>query len=122
MSTPSKKNQKSTTLDILSRINGTDDLFTGTISIDDFRIFGELKASGYIVGQIGPDTHDAPRTMVEDVGFTTEGRLLMERLIQEKKDSGFWATTWRWLGPCIGWIFGIIAAVVGAYFIKQLGL
>lgn len=123
MSTPSKKkNQKSNTLAVLSLINGADDLFTDTLSIGDFRIFQELEASGYIVGQIGHDTHDAPRTMVEDVGFTTEGRLLMERLIQEKKEAGFLATTWRWLGPCVGWLFGIVATVAGAYLIKSLDL
>lgn len=123
VSTPSKKkSQNITMLDVLERIDADDDSVSATVSKREFRIFKELEASSYIEGQIGPDSHDAPDTMVDGVGFTTEGRLLMERLRKEKKEAGFLATTWRWLGPLAGWTGGIAATIVGAYILKKIGL
>jgi len=109
-------------LDVLERIGEADDLFSATVSKSEFRIFKELEASSYIEDQIGPITHDEPDTVVEDVGFTSEGRLLMERLQKEKKEAGFLATTWRWLGPLVGWAGGIVATIAGSYVLKKLGL
>jgi hypothetical protein len=68
-----------TTLSVLERIADAGEL-SEVVSNSEFRIFKELECSEYIVGQIGPDTHDAPETMLEDVALTTEGRLLMEQL------------------------------------------
>jgi len=109
-------------LEVLERIDEADDLFSATVSNGEFRIFKELEASSYIDGQIGPTAHDEPDTIVENVGFTSEGRLLMERLQKEKKEAGFLATTWRWLGPLVGWGGGIFATIAGAYLLKKLGL
>jgi hypothetical protein len=123
VSTPSKKkNQKTTMLDVLERIGEADDLFSATVSKSEFRIFKELEASSYIEGQVGPITHDEPDTIIDGAGFTTEGRLLMERLRKEKKEAGFLATTWRWLGPLVGWAGGILATIAGAYILKKLSL
>jgi len=60
--------------------------------------------------------------MVEDVGFTTEGRLLMERLKKEKKAAGFYATTWRWLGPIFGFMAGGVWQIVLEIIKRKLKL
>ena len=73
-----KKIDSVTTLSTLERIADAGEL-SGVVSKSEFRIFKELEVSFYIVGQIGPDTHDATETMLEDVSLTTEGRLLMEQ-------------------------------------------
>jgi hypothetical protein len=117
-----KKSSTVTTLSILERIAAADDSVSTTLSKSEFRIFRELEASGHIEGQIGPDTHDAPETMVEDVSITTEGRLLMERLLREKRAQSFWSVTWRWLGPALGFVAGIASPVVVAYLKKKWGL
>jgi hypothetical protein len=74
-----KKSDKVTTLNTLEKIAEAGEL-SCVASKSEFLIFRELEVSNYIVGQIGPDTHDAPETMLEDVTITTQGRLLMERL------------------------------------------
>ena len=74
-------------LDVLERIDADDDSLSATVLKSEFRIFKELKKSGYIEGQIGPKCHDDPKEVIRDVGFTTEGRLLMERLKREKKEA-----------------------------------
>jgi hypothetical protein len=56
--------------------------YSSTVSADEFHLFEELEASRFIVGQIGPDTHDAPPTMVEEVKLTATGRQHMRELKQ----------------------------------------
>lgn len=59
--------------------------YSATVSAGEFPLFEELDASGFIVGQIGPDTHDAPLTMVEEVKLTATGRQHMRELKQQLK-------------------------------------
>jgi len=118
-----KKNSTITTLSILERIAAAEDsLSSTTLSKSEFRIFRELKASDYIEGQVGPDCHDDPDEMIREVGFTTEGRLLLERLRKEKKERSFWVVTWQWLGPVLGFVAGIASPVVVAYLKKRFGI
>jgi hypothetical protein len=101
-----------TTLIILERIAAAEDLLSEVASKSDFRIFKELEESHYITGHIGTETMREAKYSITQVGFTTEGRLLMERLQREKKEKGFWAITWRWVGPVIGFIAGCLSPLL----------
>ncbi len=79
---PNAKNRINT-LDVLLLAASSPDGYTATASKQEFSLFRELEADHYVVGQIGPDSHDAPETMVAQVKLTTNGRLLMERLKQQ---------------------------------------
>jgi len=56
--------------------------YSATVSVAEFHLFEELKASGFIVGQIGPDTQDAPPTTIEEAKLTATGRQHMLELKQ----------------------------------------
>lgn len=81
MATPTQNAKRAiTTLHVLLLAASTPEGYTATASKEEFSLFKELEANHYVVGQIGPDSHDAPETMIEAVRLTTNGRLLMEQL------------------------------------------
>lgn len=75
------------TLEILERLAASPG-YSATVTEAEFHLFEGLEASGYISGKIGPDTHDAPDTMVERVKLTATGRQHLRELRQELSKAG----------------------------------
>jgi hypothetical protein len=73
-----------TSLEILRRVAAARGNYAATVTADQFALLKELESSGFLVGQIGPDSHDSPETMVADVRLMANGRLLMEQMQREQ--------------------------------------
>lgn len=88
-------------LEILERLAAKPG-YSATVSPAEFPLFEELETSGFIVGQIGPDTHDAPLTMVEGVKMTATGRRHMRELKKQLKSAITIPTTPPVAAPAAG--------------------
>ena len=106
-------------LDALSASPITDEQ---TLADDVFSIYRELHSQGFISGEIGPDHLSAPMTRIAGIRITASGRLFREQLIAAKRSAGFWATTWKWLGPVIGFVVGIGTPLLVRWLEQIIGL
>ena len=117
-----RKSNTATTLSVLERLDAAGSPLSEEVaSKRELFIFKEVECADYIVGAVGPESHDSPETMIAEVWFTTEGRLLMERLRRERKEASFWVKTWGWLGPVAGFVVGIVSQVVAEYLKGLIG-
>ena len=105
-----------TTLDVLRRIGEGEYVEIRAAPVAEFQILRELKASDYIVGQIGPDSPGAPPTTVECVHFTTEGRLLWEKLAKETRQAQRETILLRGLCLVAGFVAGTLGPVLAEFW------
>src|SRR5438552_850953 len=75
----------------------------------------ELIEEGYLRGRAGPDQHGV-LTRAVVTGITVKGRLFLETLKQQERESSWWSRAKKFGLLLIGFIFGILSHVLPDLF------